>query len=107
MFKCLRVMFVVTCEAFFPLLGPGQTTFNRPPILTIYSSIKYPVDTRVSFECYDGYSLDGPKFRTCQLSGHWDQSTSSCRKNGNIIYYPNLYIYSLEIQSQGFPSICM
>ena len=77
-----RIMFIVTCEDFFPLLGSGRTTFNRPPILTIYSSIKYPVGTRVSFECYNGYSLEGPRYRTCQLSGQWDGSTSRCRKNG-------------------------
>ena len=73
------ILFAVTCAGLSLVLTNGETTFDRN---RIYDTTNFSVGTIASFKCDDGYSLEGPGSTTCQLSGNWDQSKPSCRKNG-------------------------
>ena len=67
----LTSLIVVTCADLS--LSNGRVSYNTGSV-----NGGFPVDTVVSFHCNNGYSLSGSSSRTCQTSGNWDQSTSTC-----------------------------
>ena len=44
------------------------------------SQVNYPQDTIASFQCNNGYKLEGSRSRTCQASSGGNQATPQCNK---------------------------
>ena len=72
----------VTC-AWRYVLQNGRTTHSKNPEFSAYYSLRFPYETKLSFQCNNGYTLEGPSSKTCQSSGQWNPSgIPRCRKNG-------------------------
>ena len=75
-FQSKIIFVVVTCTALSPPSN-GQISYNEPSMT--YG--EYPVDTKASFTCNQGYSLSGSESRTCETSGNWNQETPTCNQS--------------------------
>ena len=60
----------------------GTVAYNRNRV-----NGGYPVGTRADFSCNYGYSRSGPRSRTCQTSGNWNQQTPTCNRSNKITYF--------------------
>ena len=68
----ISICFTVSCPA-LSLLN-GRVTYESDSV----GNGRYPVNTRSTFTCDDGYRMNGPSRRDCQPSGNWDQQTTTC-----------------------------
>ena len=59
-------------------LPNGQVSYDR----LLWDDGHYPFNTRTSYQCNDGYYLDGPTSSTCNFESVWS-STPTCREGNN------------------------
>ena len=56
-------------------LSNGGVSYNKQQV-----NGGYPVGTKASFGCDNGYNLAGSSSRTCQASGNWNHATPTCNQ---------------------------
>ena len=54
---------------------------------------EYPVDTVAFFTCNYGYRLIGASTVSCELSGNWEQKTTTCNQSNQYKEYHLKVIY--------------
>ena len=98
---CLHMFTVVDCG---PPGEPSNGDVNIPR--TTFAAI-------VSYECDDGYELEGKSTRSCQANGQWEGSVPSCKpidcgkpsepRNGEAVYAQTVFKSSIRyICNQGY-----
>ncbi|XP_020377057.1 complement factor B-like [Rhincodon typus] len=73
-----------TCKEFrcpMPVLEGGMF---RP------LSVSYAIGETVTFECYDGYMLQGSVSRTCLKNGRWNGTMTSCNSGSQHCPHPGI-----------------
>ncbi|XP_078422704.1 complement factor B-like [Cetorhinus maximus] len=65
-----------------------------PPVLEdgMFSplNISYSIGETVTFECYDGYELQGSVSRTCMKNGRWNGTTTTCDSGSQYCPHPGI-----------------
>ncbi|XP_055949628.1 clotting factor C-like isoform X6 [Argiope bruennichi] len=71
---------------------------RRMPTPERYNAMEYPVGTRLSYDCSNGYRLEGEKILDCKSTGRWsggkpicveDCGRSTLRAGGKVTYGTN------------------
>lgn len=57
----------------------------------------YPINTTLTFECYDGYSLRGSAKRTCMANGKWSGTTAICDNRAGHCPNPGIPIGGIKM----------
>ncbi|KAM9666334.1 complement factor B [Trichechus inunguis] len=60
----------------------------------------YNLSDKISFQCYDGYTLRGSANRTCQVTGRWDGQTAICDNGAGYCPNPGIPIGTRKVGSQ-------
>lgn len=58
---------------------PDPTVLQNGHISPIHENRKYYSESKITYHCYSGYTLQGPFRRTCLESGKWSGSNPVCR----------------------------
>ncbi|XP_041069247.1 complement factor B-like [Carcharodon carcharias] len=53
-------------------------------------NISYSIGETVTFECYDGYELQGSVSRTCMKNGRWNGTTTTCDSGSQYCPHPGI-----------------
>ncbi|XP_042638313.1 complement factor B [Orycteropus afer afer] len=60
----------------------------------------YNLSDEISFQCYDGYTLQGSANRTCQPTGRWDGQTAICDNGAGYCPNPGIPIGTRKVGTQ-------
>ena len=61
---------------YFPVVNCGNPGSPRNGRTTAHNGFTYAQD--VSFNCDDGYVMDGSSLATCQANGYWSKGLPNC-----------------------------
>ena len=75
----------------------GEVNYNKGKI---GNNHRYPVGTKATHSCFDGFKLIGSQKRTCKLGGTWTGQTAQCEHSKENIFnyyiFPKLFKVSLN-----------